>query len=81
MCEAICVGPYPTQVPQPPADWHPHHQQTGARETLANIEEQCKLLIRSEIQLEARVKELSKCMEEEEEINSELTARGRKLRR
>ncbi|KFO30783.1 Myosin-15 [Fukomys damarensis] len=49
------------------------------RETLANVEGQCESLIKSEIQLEARVKELSKCVEEEEEINSELTAREQKL--
>ncbi|XP_077850248.1 myosin-15 [Macaca mulatta] len=49
------------------------------QETLANVEEQCEWLIKSKIQLEARVKELSERVEEEEEINSELTARGRKL--
>ncbi|XP_012883976.1 PREDICTED: myosin-15 [Dipodomys ordii] len=47
--------------------------------TLANTEEQCQLLIKSKIQLEARVKELSERVEGEEEINSELIARGRKL--
>ena len=49
------------------------------RETLVNAEEQCESLIKSKMQLEARVKELSGRVEEEEEINSELTARGRKL--
>lgn len=49
------------------------------QETLANVEEQCESLIKSKIQLEARVKVLSVRVEEEEEINSELTARGRKL--
>lgn len=49
------------------------------QETLANAEEQCESLIKSKIQLEARVKALSARVEEEEEINSELTARGRKL--
>ena len=49
------------------------------QETLANAEEQCESLIKSKIQLEARVKALSAWVEEEEEINSELTARGRKL--
>ncbi|XP_036059323.1 myosin-15 [Onychomys torridus] len=49
------------------------------QETLANAKEQCELLIKSKMQLEDRVKELSGRMEEEEEINSELTARGRKL--
>nr|XP_048310370.1 myosin-15 [Myodes glareolus] len=49
------------------------------QETLANAEEQCELLIKSKMQLEARVKELSGRVEEEEEINSELTAKGQKL--
>ena len=49
------------------------------QETLANAEEQSESLIKSKIQLEARVKALSVRVEEEEEINSELTARGRKL--
>lgn len=53
--------------------------QERERETLANVEEQCELLIKSQIQLEARVQELSEWVEEEEEINSALTARGRKL--
>lgn len=50
------------------------------QETLANAEEQFELLIKSKIQLEARVKVLSAGVEEEAEINSELTARGRKLK-
>ncbi|XP_062948083.1 myosin-15 [Cynocephalus volans] len=54
-------------------------QLQAEQETLANVEEQCESLIKSKIQLEARVKELSDRVEEEEEINSELTARGRKL--
>lgn len=49
------------------------------RETLANVEEQCELLIKSKIQLEASIKALSARVEEEEEINSKLTARGQKL--
>ncbi|KAF3827593.1 hypothetical protein GH733_003079 [Mirounga leonina] len=49
------------------------------QETLANVEEQCESLIKSKIQLEARVKVLSARVEEEDEINSELTARGQKL--
>nr|KAF6379486.1 hypothetical protein mMyoMyo1_013536 [Myotis myotis] len=52
---------------------------TKEQETLANAEEQFQLLIKSKIQLEARVKALSAWVEEEAEINSELTARGRKL--
>nr|XP_060496089.1 myosin-15 isoform X2 [Panthera onca] len=54
-------------------------QLQAEQETLANVEEQCESLIKSKIQLEARVKVLSVRVEEEEEINSELTARGRKL--
>lgn len=49
------------------------------QETLANVEEQQELLIKSRIQLEARVKALSAWVEKGVEINSELTARGRKL--
>nr|XP_044627580.1 myosin-15 isoform X5 [Equus asinus] len=49
------------------------------QETLANVEERCESLIKSKIQLEASVKALSARVEEEEEINSELTARGRQL--
>ncbi|KAM7133185.1 LOW QUALITY PROTEIN: myosin-15 [Molossus nigricans] len=54
-------------------------QLQAEQETLANVEEQFKSLIKSKIQLEARFKALSARVEEEEEINSELTARGRKL--
>nr|XP_035130060.2 myosin-15 [Callithrix jacchus] len=54
-------------------------QLQAEQETRANVEEQCEWLIKSKIQLEARVKELSERVEEEEELNSELTARGRKL--
>ncbi|XP_029795109.1 myosin-15 [Suricata suricatta] len=54
-------------------------QLRAEQETLANVEEQCESLIKSKIQLEARVKVLSVRVEEEEEINSELTARGQKL--
>ncbi|XP_060990295.1 myosin-15 [Dama dama] len=54
-------------------------QLQAERETLANVEEQCESLIKSKIQLEASVKALSARVEEEEEINSKLTARGQKL--
>ncbi|KAM9635884.1 LOW QUALITY PROTEIN: myosin-15 [Trichechus inunguis] len=53
--------------------------QLTEQETLVNVEEQCKSLIKSKIQLEARVKELSEQLEEEKEINPKLTARERKL--
>ena len=52
------------------------------RETLANAEEQCESLIKSKIQLEASVQALSAWGaggEEEQEVNSQLTARGRRL--
>ncbi|KAM5275971.1 LOW QUALITY PROTEIN: myosin-15 [Hipposideros larvatus] len=53
-------------------------QLQAEQETLANAEEQCESLIKSN-QLEAKVKALSARVEEEEETHSELTARGRKL--
>ncbi|KAM9089909.1 LOW QUALITY PROTEIN: myosin-15 [Megaptera novaeangliae] len=57
-------------------------QLQAERETLANAEEQCESLIKSKIQLEASVQALSAWGvggEEEEEVNSQLTARGRRL--
>ncbi|XP_070098947.1 myosin-15 [Equus caballus] len=54
-------------------------QLQAEQETLANVEERCESLIKSKIQLEASVKALSARVEEEGEINSELTARGRQL--
>ena len=42
-------------------------------------EERCEGLIKSKIQLEARLKETSERLEDEEELNSELTAKKRKL--
>ncbi|XP_058517264.1 myosin-15 [Ochotona princeps] len=54
-------------------------QLQAEQETLANVEEQCECLIKSKIQLEERIKELSERVEKEEEINSELSARERKL--
>lgn len=49
------------------------------RENLCDAEERCEGLIKSKIHLEAKVKELSERMEEEEEINAEITAKKRKL--
>ncbi|KAG7271839.1 hypothetical protein CRUP_023749 [Coryphaenoides rupestris] len=49
------------------------------RENLCDAEERCEGLIKSKIHLEAKVKEFSERMEEEEEINAELTAKKRKL--
>ncbi|CAL8284044.1 unnamed protein product [Boreogadus saida] len=49
------------------------------RDNLCDAEERCEGLIKSKIHLEAKVKEFSERMEEEEEINAELTAKKRKL--
>jgi DNA repair exonuclease SbcCD ATPase subunit len=48
-------------------------------ENLMDAEERCEGLIKSKIQLEAKVKELNERLEEEEEINSELVAKKRNL--
>uniref|UniRef100_A0A8C6B738 Myosin motor domain-containing protein n=1 Tax=Monodon monoceros TaxID=40151 RepID=A0A8C6B738_MONMO len=55
---------------------------SSSNQTLANAEEQCESLIRSKIQLEASVQALPALGvggEEEEEVNSQLTAGGRRL--
>lgn len=44
-----------------------------------DAEERCEGLIKSKIQLEAKVKELTERLEEEEETNSELVAKKRNL--
>ncbi|KAI4575755.1 hypothetical protein MJG53_011958 [Ovis ammon polii x Ovis aries] len=49
------------------------------QENLADAEERCHLLIKSKVQLEAKVKELSERLEDEEEVNADLAARRRKL--
>lgn len=49
------------------------------RENLCDAEERCEVLIKSKIHLEAKVKEFSERMEEEEEINADVTAKKRKL--
>lgn len=46
---------------------------------MADAEERCHLLIKSKVQLEAKVKELSERLEDEEEVNADLAARRRKL--
>ena len=48
-------------------------------ETLNDAEERCEGLIKSKIQLEAKLKEITERMEDEEEVNAELTAKKRKL--
>lgn len=49
------------------------------QDNLADAEERCDLLIKAKIQLEAKVKELTERVEDEEEINSDLTSKKRKL--
>lgn len=49
------------------------------QENLADAEERCHLLIKSKVQLEAKVKELNERLEDEEEVNADLAARRRKL--
>lgn len=46
---------------------------------MADAEERCHLLIKSKVQLEGKVKELSERLEDEEEVNADLAARRRKL--
>ena len=46
---------------------------------MSDAEERCEGLIKSKIQLEAKVKETSERLEDEEEVNAELTAKKRKL--
>lgn len=48
-------------------------------ESLADAEERCEGLIKNKILLEAKSKELSERLEEEEDLNAELTAKKRKL--
>uniref|UniRef100_A0A672VBW7 Myosin heavy chain, skeletal muscle, adult-like n=1 Tax=Strigops habroptila TaxID=2489341 RepID=A0A672VBW7_STRHB len=48
-------------------------------DSLADAEERCDQLIKTKIQLEAKVKEVTERAEDEEEINAELTAKKRKL--
>uniref|UniRef100_A0A665X631 Myosin heavy chain, fast skeletal muscle-like n=1 Tax=Echeneis naucrates TaxID=173247 RepID=A0A665X631_ECHNA len=48
-------------------------------ENLSDAEERCEGLIKSKIQMEAKLKETTERLEDEEEINAELTAKKRKL--
>ena len=52
---------------------------TQEGENLNDAEERCEGLIKSKIQLEAKLKETTERLEDEEEINAELTAKKRKL--
>uniref|UniRef100_A0A3P9CT22 Myosin heavy chain, fast skeletal muscle n=1 Tax=Maylandia zebra TaxID=106582 RepID=A0A3P9CT22_9CICH len=53
--------------------------QVSEVDNLSDAEERCEGLIKSKIQLEAKLKETSERLEDEEEINAELTAKKRKL--
>ncbi|XP_075384056.1 myosin-7B [Tenrec ecaudatus] len=54
-------------------------QLQAEQDNLADAEERCHLLIKSKVQLEAKVKEMSERLEDEEEVNADLAARRRKL--
>uniref|UniRef100_A0A8C1PQW7 Myosin-7B n=1 Tax=Cyprinus carpio TaxID=7962 RepID=A0A8C1PQW7_CYPCA len=54
------------------------HVNEQESENLSDAEERCEGLIKSKIQLEAKLKETSERLEDEEEINAELTAKKRK---
>ncbi|KAG7235766.1 hypothetical protein INR49_002268, partial [Caranx melampygus] len=53
--------------------------QLQEQDNLCDAEERCEGLIKSKIQLEAKLKELTERLEDEEEMNAELTAKKRKL--
>lgn len=48
-------------------------------DNLLDAEERCEGLIKNKIQLEAKLKEVMERLEDEEEVNAELTAKKRKL--
>lgn len=48
-------------------------------DNLLDAEERCEGLIKSKIQLEAKMKEVTERLEDEEEVSAELTAKKRKL--
>ena len=58
--------------------WNAHisHQEA---DNLQDAEERCEGLIKNKIQFEAKLKEVTERLEDEEEINAELTAKKRKL--
>lgn len=56
-----------------------NHLNWQETENLSDAEERCEGLIKSKIQLEAKLKESNERLEDEEEINAELTAKKRKL--
>uniref|UniRef100_A0AAY5KYX4 Myosin motor domain-containing protein n=1 Tax=Esox lucius TaxID=8010 RepID=A0AAY5KYX4_ESOLU len=53
--------------------------QVASVKNLNDAEERCEGLIKSKIQLEAKLKETTERLEDEEEMNAELTAKKRKL--
>uniref|UniRef100_A0A8C9YKC6 Myosin heavy chain, fast skeletal muscle-like n=1 Tax=Sander lucioperca TaxID=283035 RepID=A0A8C9YKC6_SANLU len=53
--------------------------QVSESDNLNDAEERCEGLIKSKIQMEAKLKETTERLEDEEEINAELTAKKRKL--
>ncbi|XP_071236777.1 myosin heavy chain, fast skeletal muscle [Salvelinus alpinus] len=54
-------------------------QRAAEENTLCDAEERCEGLIKSKIQMEAKLKETFERLEDEEELNAELTAKKRKL--
>ena len=48
-------------------------------DNLSDAEERCEGLIKNKIQMEAKLKETCERLEDEEEMNAELTAKKRKL--
>ena len=56
-----------------------YHFESQGEENLNDAEERCEGLIKSKIQLEAKLKETAERLEDEEEMNAELTAKKRKL--
>lgn len=49
------------------------------QDNLADAEERCDLLIKTKIQLEAKVKEITERLEDEEEMSANMVAKKRKL--
>nr|XP_021153501.1 myosin heavy chain, skeletal muscle, adult-like [Columba livia] len=70
----ICRKGFPSRVLY--ADFKQRHVEA---DSLADAEERCDQLIKTKIQLEAKIKEVTERAEDEEEINAELTAKKRKL--
>ncbi|XP_062400945.1 myosin, heavy chain 7B, cardiac muscle, beta a [Sardina pilchardus] len=54
-------------------------QLQAEQDNLADAEDRCDLLIKTKIQLEAKMKELTERLEDEEEVNANVTSKKRKL--